>query len=87
MTTRRGAEAAATRRANGNGDTIPAKRDKVEVSSPVATWQPFPVEALPEPVRAFVVAGSKALGIATAYLGRRSLRRLHQPSATRPLSD
>jgi hypothetical protein len=31
-------------------------------------WQPFPVEALPEPVQSFVTAGAKALGTGVAYL-------------------
>jgi hypothetical protein len=51
-----------------SGDTTPENTGKTEVSSPVAAWKPFPVEALPEPVRGFVLAGSKALGAATEYL-------------------
>src|SRR5690606_15090332 len=31
-------------------------------------WRPFPVEALPEPVRAFVANGAKAIGCDTSYL-------------------
>ena len=56
--------------ANGRprGDTTPEKHGKTEVSSPVATWKPFPIEVLPEPVRGFVLAGSKALGSPPAYL-------------------
>ncbi len=49
-------------------DTTPVKPENIEVLSPVATWQPFPVEALPEPVHSFVVAGGKALGTGVAYL-------------------
>jgi hypothetical protein len=37
-------------------------------STPPAPYRPFPVEALPEPVRSFVVQGAAALGCDPAYL-------------------
>jgi hypothetical protein len=31
-------------------------------TNPILLWQPFPIEVLPEPIRSYVVEGSKALG-------------------------
>lgn len=36
--------------------------------APALTWRPYPVEALPEPIRSFVVEGTEALGCDPAYL-------------------
>ena len=56
------------RNGSGYGDRTPAKPENKEVLSPVATWEPFPVDALPEPVRGFVQAGAKAVGTDPAQL-------------------
>jgi len=40
----------------------------VEPPEPPLVWQPFPVEALPEPLRAFVRAVAKASGCDSAYV-------------------
>ena len=39
-----------------------------EAASPPAQFRPFPVEALPEPVRGFIKAGSKAIGCDPAFI-------------------
>src|SRR5690606_16594964 len=37
-------------------------------SAPAEQFQPFPVDALPEPLRGFVTAGAKAIGCDPSYL-------------------
>jgi hypothetical protein len=54
--------------------TIEALADEAEPlnamrpAAPVERHEPFPVEALPEPVRGFVAAGAKAIGCDLSYL-------------------
>ena len=45
--------------------TISPTKSRLRV---VAPWVPFPVEALPEPLRSFVIEGAKALGCVPAFL-------------------
>ena len=55
------------------GYTTPLKPEKngscVAVANVAVPYSPFPVDALPEPIRGFVEAGSAALGVNLAYLG------------------
>jgi hypothetical protein len=44
----------------------PVKR--APATPPMLPWRPFPVDALPEPVRGFVVAGAKAIGCCASYI-------------------
>lgn len=39
-----------------------------QMAEPVERFQPFPTDALPEPIRGFVVAGAKAIGCDSSYL-------------------
>lgn len=41
---------------------------KQETAPPVDRYEPFPIDCLPEPVRGFIVAGSRAIGCDQAYL-------------------
>jgi hypothetical protein len=54
--------------ATPRADKTPLNIGNGEVSS-AQVYQPFPVDALPEPICGFVTAGSKALGVDPAYLG------------------
>jgi DNA polymerase I-like protein with 3'-5' exonuclease and polymerase domains len=48
-------------------------RSQAKPTPPPAPYQPFPVEALPEPVRSFVVQGAAALGCDPIYLAAPAL--------------
>ena len=48
--------------------TIPISTTKALRILPIEPWVPFPVEALPEPLRSFVVEGAGALGCDPAFL-------------------
>lgn len=50
---------------NEGKPTSKAKRPRVAIDP----YKPFPVEALPKPVRAFVIAAAKAIGCDTSYVG------------------
>ena len=55
-----------------------------EVPRPtVPTWRPFPVDALPEPVRSFVVDGARALGCDPSYIALPLLAALAAAMGTR----
>lgn len=68
------------RRAAGRTDAeikaeVEALADKAEAIQPdrpttrIDQFRPFPTDALPEPVRGFVIAGAKALGCDESFLG------------------
>jgi len=64
-------------REGGDGDTVLEALDNLAVATPPeqfedhpSAWRfrPFPVDALPEPVRSYVVEGAKSIGCDTSFL-------------------
>jgi hypothetical protein len=53
-----------------SADTTPTKREKQRGSVSVNTcWQPFPVDALPEPIGRYVQAAAGSIGCDSAFVG------------------